>query len=879
MNKRQKQLSLSLIITLFYTTSAYTQTPSFSDIIISRFSNPLISELQEKIYVQTDKPYYSAGENIWFKAYLVNAITLMPNALSRFVYVELINKQDSVISRVKIRTDSLGFAGHLKLNPEIPTGHYMLRAYTYWMQNTEIDFFFKKNILIGNKIDNRVVTKVNFGSPAKGLMSVEVTFTNASNSPIVGQKVEIAQNWKNSDKRKFNLLTDKDGKIEWQIKVDSNDVSKKSISISMDEEKFKNTLSVPDLSSDFDVQFFPESGILLNDILQIVAFKAIKKNGLSTNITLRVFNNKDEEIVNAASFHKGMGKFSLQAYPNENYYAIVKNEAGIEKRIDLPKSLESGVVLRLVYNKGKIRYEVTNKTSLPDKSLYLLVHTRGKVNVIQSLTETEGQISESSLRGGINSFSVIDSLGHTYCERLAFVRNFKLPVVTMESDKLKYSKREAVSLNLNVKTLAGEAVKGNFSISITDSYTVKHDSLADNILTNLLLTSDIQGYVEDPANYFVDSSIATRERTDLLMLTQGWRRFKTDEVVKSVFKKPEFYMEMSQALSGTVKNIMKTPVKKCEVIAISPYKNSIRMSKTDSLGRFLIDGLEFPDSTSFALKANKSKGITDVEIIPDEDKFPDSKVFIPCVEENYRVAEKEEYFQQSKEKYYYEGGVRVVNLSEVTVNASKEQSSNKSYYAGLGDSKVTTEQLKLYQDMSLLDLFLTIPGVQVNEDKISIRGSSKSPLVLIDDIEMQDISELSFLTAHDLVSIDVFKGVNTLIFGSRGANGVIAISLKKGEDRKTAPPISLAHVMPLGYQKYAEFYVPKYQVDSIYKSSTPDLRTTIYWNPKLSTDSNGNAHINFYSADKSNDYTVIVEGVSTAGDICRYVGIIRRENK
>jgi len=243
------------------------------------------------------------------------------------------------------------------------------------------------------------------------------------------------------------------------------------------------------------------------------------------------------------------------------------------------------------------------------------------------------------------------------------------------------------------------------------------------------------------------------------------------------------------------------------------------------------------------------------------------------------VAEKEEYFQQSKEKYYYEGGIRVVNLSEITVNASKEQSSNKSYYAGLGDSKVTTEQLELFQDMSLLDLFLTIPGVQVNEDKISIRGSSKSPLVLIDDIEMQDISELSFLTAHDLVSIDVFKGVNTLIFGSRGANGVIAISLKKGENRKTAPPISLAHVMPLGYQKPAEFYVPKYQVDSIYRSSNPDLRTTIYWNPKLSTDSNGNVHVNFYSADKSNDYTVIVEGVSTAGDICRYVGIIRRESK
>jgi len=75
--------------------------PDFSQEITSRFTNQLVNFPQEKVYVQTDKPYYSAGEEIWFKASLVNETTLEPNPLSQFVYVELINKMDSVLYRVK----------------------------------------------------------------------------------------------------------------------------------------------------------------------------------------------------------------------------------------------------------------------------------------------------------------------------------------------------------------------------------------------------------------------------------------------------------------------------------------------------------------------------------------------------------------------------------------------------------------------------------------------------------------------------------------------------------------------------------------------------------------------------------------------------------
>jgi TonB-dependent SusC/RagA subfamily outer membrane receptor len=870
-------VGLFLIISISAFAVTKKNSATFSQIVTSRFTKQWYNFPQEKLYLQTDKPYYSAGEEIWFKGYLVNATTLESSALSRFVYVELIDKLDSVLYRQKIKKDSFGFDGHIKLKPELASGYYKLRAYTYWMQNAGNDFFYSKNILIGNSIDDRVSTKIEYGAAVDGQIPVKLTFTDAIQNPISGKKVEIVENWVSATKKKKVLTTAIDGIISWKIKINEADSSKKYMEVSMKDEKYTTNIFLPEFSNDFDVQFFPESGVLLNNSLQTLAFKAIGKDGLSVDITGKIFTDKNEEICDFSTLHKGMGKFSIQTQPNETYYALVKNSNGIEKRVNLPVTQSEGVILHLLSNRGKILYEVINQTKLANKSLYILLHSRGKVFVIQPLRNLEGQISESLLPPGVVTFAVVDSLGHTFCERLSFVRNFNLPNVSMQSDKPDYTKRELVNLDIKLQTNLSNPLKGSFSMSITDSHTVKQDSLADDILSNLLLTSDLRGYIEEPAAYLVDNKTATREKTDVLMLTQGWRRFNTSDIVKGIYTKPTYYLEEGQALSGKVLNLFNAPSKKCDIIMISPYKNVIKLAKTDSLGRYLIDGIEFPDSTVFVLKAKKPKSLTDVEIIPDDDDFPQPSGYIPTPLKINTFSEQQEYFKLSKEKYYYEGGMRVINLGEVTVKADKKTKKDDNYYSGMADNEITAEQLEKFPSTSIINLLYTIPGIQITGDKISIRGATGNPMFLVDEIEIQDMEEISYLTSNDVESIQVFKGANAAIFGSRGGNGVIVIKLKEGVDLKTPTPISLAHVSPLGYQKPAEFYVPKYNVDSVYKSSNPDLRTTIYWNPSLVCDSTGTVHVKFYTADKANNYSVILEGISTSGEICRYVGILKRK--
>ena len=876
-----KKHFISALLGLFCISNISTVFATESDLattIATRFAKIWSIAPQEKLYLHTDKPYlYSAGEDIWFRAHLVSAATHEPNTKSQFVYVELIDQSDSVITRVKLQRDPLGAAGKIAIAPEMAPGEYMIRAYTYWMQNATPDFFFHKKIYIGNFIDDRVQIKYKFGSVEDEKISLTITFTNTFSKPLAGKTVAIKQNWTRKNRKISNFVTNQQGDIFVLLNADSTTNIKKILEVSLNEPgiKFNRKIEVPDNSQNYDVQFFPESGSFLDDNFQTIAYKAIGTDGLSIDISGKLFNQNNEEISEFHSFNKGMGKLVLRTFPGESYYARVVNKSGIEKVVPLPPTSSAGVGLKITTIRGKIYFQVHNQTALPTESLFLMIHSRGIAYLVAPLTKSEGQLPEGFLPSGISTFTIIDSLGNTYCERLSFIRNFNFSTITMAGDKNKYGKRELVNLSFNIANLDSLPATGSFSVSVTDSYHVQSDSINDDILSYLLLSSDIQGYIEEPQQYFYDNSMLTQEKTDLLMLTQGWRRFSTAEITKGVYPQPQFYMEAGQSVSGKVYNLFNKPVNNSEIIFFSNYKNQISTTKTDSTGLFIIEGIDFPDSTQIILKAKSKTKIVDVELVPDPDVFPDSKHNRPFTTEK-SIPLQDDYFLLSKEKYYTDGGMLVINLDEFTVNAETKKSSEDHFYSGMADNTIDASQLETYGNMNVLDLIRTFPGVMVSGDAVSVRGSSGNPLFLIDGIETEEVEDVKYLNSTDIEDISLFKGASASLFGSRGGNGVIAITLKKGAILQSITPASLAHITPLGYQKPADFYVPKYEVDSILNQTKPDLRTTIYWAPKVQPDDSGNIQLQFYTADKSNDYRVELEGVTNEGEICRFRGTLKR---
>ena len=79
---------------------------SMQDTVIANFS--LLEKIpHEKVYLHLDKPFYGAGEKIWFKGYLINAITHQDDSQSNFIITELINRSDSIVERKKNPVETL----------------------------------------------------------------------------------------------------------------------------------------------------------------------------------------------------------------------------------------------------------------------------------------------------------------------------------------------------------------------------------------------------------------------------------------------------------------------------------------------------------------------------------------------------------------------------------------------------------------------------------------------------------------------------------------------------------------------------------------------------------------------------------------------------
>ena len=637
----------------------------------------------------------------------------------------------------------------------------------------------------------------------------------------------------------------------------------------------KNTPEPAD-TTDFDVRFFPEGGYFFSGAVQMMAFKAIGANGLSDEISGVIYNQQQEEVNTFSSSHRGMGKLALTAMPGDSFYAMITNSKGHVKRFELPSPVEQGIGLKLSYNRGKINFHVLNNTTTPIDSLRLLIHLRGEVILYSALSKYEGQLPENFLPAGIATFAVMDISQRVWCERLFFSRNFVEPLLTMTTDRAEYLRREPVELTFLIQKPDSTPLPGSFSVSVTDSYHVKRDTLNNDIQSYLLLSSDLKGYIESPQEYFSDNSMQSREKADLLMLTQGWRRFNTAEIAKANYPAQPFYMEVGQAVTGKVVNLFRKPVKGNDVMMLSGYKNQIRISRTDSLGQYNFEGIEFPDSTNIIIKAMSKSKIVDVEVIPDIDRFPLSSTPLPSGIFGKKPLS-DDYLQVSREKYYIDGGIMVIDLDEVTIDAQKKSPSSDNYYSSMADNRIDAKKLEDYQGMRVMDILYMLPGVEVNGDQVSIRGSSGNPLFLIDGIQTNQIEDIIYLNATDIEEIMLFKGPSAAIFGSQGGNGAIAFTLKKGYQARSQAPPSLVYNTPLGFQIADEFYVPKYEVDSVLANTKRDLRTTVYWNPEVQPDSTGRVTLKFFTADNPNDYTVELEGLGHNGTICRYRGIIRRK--
>ena len=212
-------------------------------------------------------------------------------------------------------------------------------------------------------------------------------------------------------------------------------------------------------------------------------------------------------------------------------------------------------------------------------------------------------MNDSLFTEGITHFMLIDQQGNALSERLVFVPDRKTPQWQITPDRPTYEKREKVSLNISIKDDKGNPVTVVSPSALPTGKVSNRILYADNIVSNLLLTSDLKGYVEDPGFYFLRQDARTLRSLDFLMMTHGWRRYKFDNVLRAPSLNFTNYIEKGQTISGRIKGFFGGNVKKGSIVLLAPKQNIIATTTTDekeNYSQYLIQRqYHFPHTSTY----------------------------------------------------------------------------------------------------------------------------------------------------------------------------------------------------------------------------------------------------------------------------------------
>lgn len=884
-----KRLFILLTTLIATVTATAQQIPQ--DRLLDGFARMYANSLQEKVYVMTDKPYYSAGERIWLRGWVVDAVSHTGQTPTNYLYVDLIDAGDNLVQRIKIKRDSTGFSNAIDLPSDIKAGSYSLVAFTQWQTNWSEDFFFRRRIEIGNSIDDVVSHEVSYVLGEDSTATALVRFYGFD-GPYAGYRVQCTEKREDKRDRNFTLRTDSYGQVRVEYTPIEGAVGEIDMLLEVPNRNFKTTVLLPDVNNSIYVDFMPEGGDLIAGTTQRVAFKAIGADGYGRDVVGVVRDASGAEVCPFVAQHRGMGVFEFAPKAGTIYYAEVEHN-GRKLHYAMPAVKSDGCALRAEHEGDKWECEVLSSSEFDRSTLGALVHSRGALVYMVNDVTGRFSIPENVLLEGISQVAIYDRMtGTIYSERLLFRHPSEQFVVQTETDRPVTRKRQKVTLDIKVANTSGITIKGDYAAAVTDRRMVRRNGTDENVVTSLLLTSDLGGFVESPADYFG----VAREHTDLLMMTQGWRRFDIGEVVRDSMALPTIGFEQTQAIEGRVFNAFNREPKGAQLVVHDSYTKLFQHFELgdERNGKFRIEGLNFPDSTIFTVSALNRKGqdnVLGVEFVPTRLPFPKAQILARLKDGKIEEYIPSEYLNTNKEKYYQEGGMRVIDIEEIVVRAKPLESSvfkgvipiHELPVAKFAKTHTTAWDLalKLHGVFAMPDgTFvtrekrgaLTITEVLESEEVNLSPAKNVVPRIYVDDLETP-IEELLQIPSEDVVSVSLVPSYRAGLYGPDDLpQALIFYKLKPDHLRKYRKNASVNSIAPLGYKQAMEFYQPKYDVPN-----QPDLRTTVAWVPAVQFNDEGRATIEFYTADRTTDYDVVVEGITDDGRPCSVQAVVERK--
>ena len=673
----------------------------------------------------------------------------------------------------------------------------------------------------------------------------------------------------------------------WMLNFDSSLLCVKPIHIIP-----KKSIAKKLTASTYNISFFPEGGDLVEKVLSHVAFKATDQDGTPISVKGDIVNNSNKPICSFASVHDGMGSFVLVPLPGETYKATWKDKNGLQHTTNLPAAKKDGVVLSIGYPDNQLHYSLTRPdTTSPENMRFTVIAQSqqrlmysAQINLVKKPGVTAPLITDS-MPDGVLQITVFNGLMEPVAERLVFVNNNTYSFITdlhlIEQNIIKHG-RNVIQLDV------GGTLLTNLSVAVTDADINPVGKNESTIYSELLLSCDLKGSVYNPAYYFSADDDSVKQHLDLVMMTNGWRRFKWENLLAGQWPALKYQPDNYLTLQGRVLGLSRTLLYNKEISGILKTKNSPVSFLNIPIGEkgdFSQTGMFFFDTAKlyYQLSNDKDKTVTNTASFSFTNTFIKGPVFNKDLLNNFYLPDRTDSGALSKSsnlatlrRNQQLAARKVETLQEVKVitkQKSLKQKLDEEYTSGFfsgGDGYTFTTEDDPFANSSpgvLQYLQGKVAGLQISttgQGGATWRGSATSFFL---NESPTDLGMLQSINMTDVVMIKVFRPP---FFGATGggSGGAIAIYTKKGSSNNNSDFKALPFTNIYGYSAIREFYSPDYINNP--DPNINDYRTTLYWSPHIYIDKNiRRITLPFFNSDNCKKIRVIVEGINELGVLTR----------
>jgi len=870
--------------------------------IIDKLKAYEAAQYQEKLFLHLDRPVYSVGDDIWFQSYLVKAASLEADSYEKVLYVELINPEGAIATKKIFKLVNGNVSGQIKLEPDMPSGKYLMVAYSNWMRNYDANLFFTKEIKItaadesgdiiverSSSDDVEQADSTNTVATQTKKPNIHLQFFPEGGELIEGITCKIAFHGVNEAGQDMVFV----GKI-----IDDN-----------------NKVCAHLKGYDHGKGFFylqPEPGR---------TYRAVVFQSRDNTITIPIPKAQPQ------GYRMGM----INRWNEDTIQVLIKASGA---------SLKSSRLKLIGQQDGMIKLALEGKLN----------------NGVLDFPLTKDVFST-----GIVQFTLFDENNVPQCERLLFINKQERLNIQIDGLEQMPEKRGKMRADISITTPDGKPAKGAFSISVTDANMITDEAYSkDNLVTHMYLTSNLPGNIKN-ADYLLRNNARSQASLDLLMLVNGWRRFSWEKVFLDSIPKPQYQMEQGIFIDGLLKRPSgkRTAPKGIDISMLMIGNNSggVDVAETDENGRFSFQVNDFTDTMDVVIQTrNRLNNKADFSISLESNlRFEASdfnarrymaneQAMVPTtIYESESLVEGEvraigggmkQEFKRLLDQGFFQDSTDIL-LDDVQVKGKKAKNPQEEITEKYGAQNQVIGQRQIedlikdtpwqYGLISLL--YNAFPGLRISEipDYQSDNSLFNTESEEIDSMEIERTSDFESVANQRTVQFTMTNSspyqfyiyVDGEIVGVTDENGrlsvmsnTITVDALIGMDPEVIKSLELilspsespmndmmadaqelinlsgsreailsiytknntgiysraynkgiTNFRLFGYQRTREFYSPQYNGTDDAKIMR-DERATLLWNPLLETDEYGKAHIEFYNTDVATAFRVDIAGFS-----------------